>query len=177
VPHLTGAFAGTGGFTVSPVHGTPSTASRQFQAGLSVTRQGASQNAPVFVMTSQISNAPNIGFTQAGGFHAVAMHNPAAWHGLAGGAVSSATQTSPRFLNGYVGRVMVVAVPSTTSFATPAKSPLIGNGGGRMAASAGSFFQGGPSKTTPLYGVIGGSLILNGTGGYLGSGIFAPRKP
>jgi hypothetical protein len=212
VPYITGAFAGTGGFTVSPAHGTPSTASRQFQAGLSLKGQGASQNPTLFVMTSQIPNAPNIGFTQAGGFHAVAMHNPAAWHGLTGGAVSSATQTSPpntvptvngtpvasftltnpiktgpwttmannhltRFLNGYVGRVMVVAVPSTTSFATPATSPLIGNGGGRMAASAGSFFQGGPSKTTPLYGVIGGSLILNGTGGYLGSGIFAPRKP
>ena len=212
VPHLTGAFAGTGGFTVSPVHGTTSTASRQFQARLSVTGQGAPQNTAVFVMTSQIPNAPNIGFTQVGWFHAVTMHNTAAWHGLAGGAVSSATPTSPLntvptangtpvtgftlnnpiktgprttmanshptlFLNGYVGRVMVTAVPSPTSFATPANSPLIGNGGGGISASAGSFFQGGPSKTTPLYGVIGGSLILNGTGGYLGSGIFAPRKP
>jgi hypothetical protein len=212
VSHITGAFAGTGGFTVSPVHGTTSTASRQFQTRLSVTGQGASQNPTLFVMTSQIPNAPNIGFTQAGGFHAVAMHNPAAWHGLTGGAVSSATPTSPPntvptvngtpvtsftfnntiktgprttmanshptlFLNGYVGRVMVTAVPSPTSFATPAKSPLIGNGWGRIAAPAGSFFQGGPTKTTPLYGVTGGSLILNGTGGYLGSGILAPRKP
>ena len=49
VPYLTGAFAGSGGFTVSPlpIHGyqsggfnpdgTPNTTSRQFQAGLSVT--------------------------------------------------------------------------------------------------------------------------------------------
>ena len=67
---------------------------------------------------------------------------------------------------------MVGVVPSPTSFATPAKSPLIGNGWGRIAAPASSFFQGGPTKTTPLYGVTGGSLILNGTGGYLGSGIW-----
>jgi hypothetical protein len=212
VPHLTGSFAGTGGFTVSPVHGTPSTASSQFLPRLSVTGQGASQNATVFVMTSQIPNAPNIGFTQAGGFHAVAMHNTAAWHGLAGGVVSSATPMSPPntvptvngtpvasftwnnpiktgqrttmannhptlFLNGYGGRVVMTAVPSPTSFATPAKSPLIGNGSGRIAAPASSFFQGGLTKMTPLYGVTGGSLILNGTGGYLGSGILAPRKP
>jgi hypothetical protein len=54
---------------------------------------------------------------------------------------------------------------------------LTGSNGGRTAALAGSFFQGGPTNTTPLYGEMGGSLILNGTGGYLGSGIFAPRKP
>ena len=41
---------------------------------------------------------------------------------------------------------------------------------------AGSIFQGG-AKSTPLYGEMGGSLILNGAGGYLGSGIFAARKP
>jgi hypothetical protein len=81
------------------------------------------------------------------------------------------------FLNGYAGRVTVTGVPSPTSFATPAKSPLIGNGWGRITAPASSFFQGGPIKTTPLYGVTGGSLILNGTGGSLGSGILAPRKP
>ncbi len=45
-------------------------------------------------MTSQISNAPGIGFTQAGGFQGVTVRNPAAWYGLAGGAVSSATSTS-----------------------------------------------------------------------------------
>ena len=72
VPYLTGAFAGSGNFTVSPIlgyqkgglntDGTPNTTSRQFQAGLSVTGQGAAQNATLFVMTSAISNAPNIGF-------------------------------------------------------------------------------------------------------------------
>jgi hypothetical protein len=104
VPYLTGAFAGTGAFTVSPIlgyqkgglnsDGTPDTTSRQFQAGLSVTGQGAAQNATLFVMTSAISNAPNIGFTQAGGFTGVTVRNSARWYGLAGGAVSSATPTS-----------------------------------------------------------------------------------
>ncbi|HSV01082.1 MAG TPA: hypothetical protein VLI91_13340 [Roseiarcus sp.] len=41
----------------------------------------------------------------------------------------------------------------------------------------GSFFRGGPTIRPPLHGEMGGSLILNGTGGYLGSGIFAARKP
>jgi hypothetical protein len=107
VPYLTGAFAGKGQFTVTPVSpilgyqtgglnpdGTPNTTSRQFQAGLSVTGKGAAQNATLFVMTSAISNAPNIGFTQAGGFTGVTVRNPAGWYGLAGGAVSSATPTS-----------------------------------------------------------------------------------
>ncbi len=104
MPYLTGAFAGSGNFTVSPIlgyqagglnsDGTPNTTSRQFQAGLSVTGQGAAQNATLFVMTSAISNAPNIGFTQAGGFTGVTMRNQAGWYGLAGGAVSSATQNS-----------------------------------------------------------------------------------
>jgi hypothetical protein len=104
VPYLTGAFAGRGGFTVSPIlgyqsgglnaDGKPATTSRQFQAGLSVTGQGANQNATLFVMTSAISNAPNIGFTQAGGFTAATMRNSARWYGLASGAVSSATPGS-----------------------------------------------------------------------------------
>ena len=106
-PYLTGAFAGSGNFSVSPIlgyqkgglnsDGTPDTTSRQFQAGLSVTGKGAAQNATLFVMTSAISNAPNIGFTQAGGFTAVTMRNGAngsGWYGLANGAVSSATPNS-----------------------------------------------------------------------------------
>jgi hypothetical protein len=104
VPYLTGAFAGSGQFSVSPIlgyqlgglnpDGTPDTTSRQFQAGLSVTGKGAAQNATLFVMTSAISNAPNIGFTQAGGFMGVTMRNPAGWYGTASGGVSSATPTS-----------------------------------------------------------------------------------
>ena len=103
-PYLTATFAGSGGFKVSPIlgyqsggsnlEGTPATTSRQFQAGLSVTGKGANQNATLFVMTSAISNAPNIGFTQAGGFTGVTMRNQAGWYGLAGGAVSSATPTT-----------------------------------------------------------------------------------
>ena len=104
VPYLTGAFAGSGQFSVSPIlgyqagglnlDGTPNTTSRQFQAGLSVTGKGASQNATLFVMTSAISNAPNIGFTQAGGFTGSTMNNSAGWYGLANGALSSATPTT-----------------------------------------------------------------------------------
>jgi hypothetical protein len=104
VPYLTGAFAGSGGFTVSPIlgyqsgglnsDGTPNTTSRQFQAGLSVTGKGAAQNATIFVMTSAISNAPNIGFTQAGGFLGSTMNNTHGWYGAASGALSSATPTS-----------------------------------------------------------------------------------
>jgi hypothetical protein len=69
-------------------------------------------------------------------------------------------------------------VKGTTTFATPVGSPLMGNTGGRTAALAGSFFQGGPTNTTPAYGEMGGSLILNGTlaSPYLGSGIFAARR-
>ncbi len=101
VPYLTGAFAGTGGFIVSPILGyqagglgAPGAVSRQFQAGLSVTGKRASQNVTLFVMTSQISNAPRIGYTQAGGFQGMTMRNRARWFGLAHGAVSSATPTS-----------------------------------------------------------------------------------
>ncbi len=64
-------------------------------------------------------------------------------------------------------------VPSTVTF----NGTLAGNVGGRSAALAGSFFQGGSTNSTPLYGEMGGSLNLTGTGGYLGSGIFAARKP
>ncbi len=67
-------------------------------------------------------------------------------------------------------------VPSTTSFATRTGFPLIGNVGNWTAALAGSFFQGGATNLTPLYGEMGGSINLMGTT-YLGSGIFAARKP
>jgi hypothetical protein len=106
VPYLTGAFAGSGAFKVSPIlgyqsgglnsDGTPNTTSRQFQAGLSVTGNRAAQNATLFVMTSAISNAPNIGFTQAGGFMGSTMNNTGGWYGLANGAVSSAVSASQR---------------------------------------------------------------------------------
>lgn len=105
VPYLTGAFAGTGSFTVSPIlghqaggynaDGTANTASRQFQAGLSVTGKGSSQDATLFVMTSEINNAPNIGYTQGGGFTGFTIRNGAGWAGVASGAVSSASPNSP----------------------------------------------------------------------------------
>ncbi len=72
----------------------------------------------------------------------------------------------------YAGTVKFT--PSTGLIATA--SPLTGNNGGRTATLAGSFFQGGPTSNIPGFGEMGGSLILNGTGGYLGSGIFAARN-
>jgi hypothetical protein len=70
----------------------------------------------------------------------------------------------------YAGNVSLT--PSTTLFA----GNLTGNIGGRTAALNGSFFQGGPTNTTPLYGEMGGSLTLAGAN-YLGSGVFLGRKP
>lgn len=102
---------------------------------------------------------------------------------LAAGTFSAAVDFGARngaiTINGldgtnYAGTA--VWVPSTTSFATPMGSPLTGNIGGRTAALAGSFFQGGATNTTPLYGEMGGSINLTGTN-YLGSGIFVARKP
>ena len=78
----------------------------------------------------------------------------------------------------YAGKVQFV--PSTTPPTAPAtfNGTLAGNVGGRTAALAGSFFQGGPTNTTPLFGEMGGSINLsNPAGTYLGSGIFAARKP
>jgi hypothetical protein len=48
---------------------------------------------------------------------------------------------------------------------------------GPTAGLSGSIFLGGPTNTTPLHGEMDGPLILNGTGDYLESGIFAARKP
>ena len=72
----------------------------------------------------------------------------------------------------YAGTVNIT--PSTGLIATA--SPLTGNNGGRTATLAGSFFQGGATSKNPAFGEMGGSLILNGANGYLGSGIFAARN-
>jgi hypothetical protein len=72
---------------------------------------------------------------------------------------------------GYSGTVALT--PASTMFAGGLTSTGIL---GRTAAINGSFFQGGPTNSTPLYGEMGGSIILNGPN-YLGSGIFAARKP
>ena len=81
VPYLTGAFAGSGAFTVSPIEGyhaggynpgttTPNTTSRLFQAGLSVTGAGVDQSTTFFVMTSIINTSSPLGATLGGGFDA-----------------------------------------------------------------------------------------------------------
>ena len=70
----------------------------------------------------------------------------------------------------YAGTVNLVPSAFTLNgtLASTAGSPV-----GRTAALNGSFFQG---ATSP-FGEMGGSLILNGPGNYLGSGIFLGRKP
>ena len=47
----------------------------------------------------------------------------------------------------------------------------------RNMSLAGQFFQGGPTNTTPLYGEMGGTISISGPNNYIGSGIFAGRKP
>jgi hypothetical protein len=97
---------------------------------------------------------------------------------LAAGAFSNAVNFGARTgavsitgLDGTNYAGTVGWVKGTTTFATA--TPLMGSNLGRTAGINGSFFRG---ATSP-YGEMGGSLILNGTGGYLGSGIFAARKP
>jgi hypothetical protein len=51
---------------------------------------------------------------------------------------------------------------------------------GRTMVMTGSFYQGGPSNSTPLYGEMGGSFTISGSGpsaGYSGAGVFVGRKP
>ncbi len=89
--------------------------------------------------------------------------------------VNFGTATGAVTINGldgtnYAGNVSLT--PSSTLFA----GNLTGNIGGRTAALNGSFFQGGATNTTPLYGEMGGNLTLTGAN-YLGSGIFVGRKP
>ena len=68
--------------------------------------------------------------------------------------------------------------PKTVNFGGVLNATAGGIMNGRTATLAGSFFQGGPSNSTPLYGEMGGSINLsNPAGTYLGSGIFAARKP
>ena len=196
VPYLTGAFAGSGGFTVSPIlgyqtgglnaDGTPNTTSRQFQAGLSVTGQGPAQNATLFVMTSAISNAPNIGFTQAGGFTGVTMRNQAGWYGLAGGAVSSATPTSapntvPTMngvpiasftLNNTNTNLLTGAVSNSQSsnFVTPANANYTFNP--ITTGTPTTLANNHPTLT--LNGYVGG-VMVTATGGYRARQRISPR--
>jgi hypothetical protein len=136
---------------------------------------------------TSLANLPATGTATYTG-HAIASiaasATPGATSYLAAGAFSNVVNFGSRTgavtitgLDGtnYAGTTQFV--PSSTMFSTASGSPLVGSNGGRTATLAGSFFQGGATNTTPLYGEMGGSLILNGAGGYLGSGIFAARKP
>jgi hypothetical protein len=115
--------------------------------------------------------------------HAIADISNAGNQYLSAGTFSNAVNFGTRqgavAINGldgtnYAGVVNLVG--GTTTFSTSNVAPLFGNVGGRTAAVNGSFFQGGPANSTPLYGEMGGSLTFKGTN-YLGSGIFAARKP
>ena len=130
---------------------------------------------------TSLANLPATGTATYTG-HAIASIATPGWIGtyLAAGTFSAAVNFGARNgaitiggLDGTNYTGTAVWVPSTVTF----NGTLTGNVGSRTAALAGSFFQGGATNTTPLYGEMGGSLILNGAGGYLGSGIFAARKP
>ena len=71
----------------------------------------------------------------------------------------------------YTGKVTWIP-KKTASF----NGTLTGNVGADRGAVR-LYLPGRANQHHPLYGEIGGSLILNGTGGYLRSGIFAARKP
>jgi hypothetical protein len=91
-------------------------------------------------------------------------------------SVNFGTGTGAVAINGldgtnYAGTVNLAA--GTTQFS----GGLTGSVAGRAAALSGSFFQGGPTNTTPLYGEMGGNIIISGGANYFGSGIFAGRKP
>jgi hypothetical protein len=104
-PYLTGNLVASGSISISPVYGyrrgglnadgSTDTVSRQFQAGLGVTGQGANQSSVIFVMASQTSNAPNIGFAEAGQFVASARTGAGQVQAGATGAIGSATANSP----------------------------------------------------------------------------------
>jgi hypothetical protein len=47
----------------------------------------------------------------------------------------------------------------------------------RIMSMVGSFYQGGPTNSTPLYGEMGGTFTITGPSNYLGGGIFVGRKP
>jgi hypothetical protein len=104
-PYLVGNFVTSGGVShISPIlgygagglfNGATDVTSRQFQAGLRVSGQGAAQTSTFGVMTSEITRAPNIGFTQAGGFSAQNAGSPSpGTYYFSGGAVGSATSGS-----------------------------------------------------------------------------------
>jgi len=113
--------------------------------------------------------------------HAIASIATPGWIGsyIAAGTFSNAVNFGTRSgavtiggLDGTNYAGTVTWIPKTTLFG----GALTGNVGSRTATLAGSFFQGGPTNTTPLYGEMGGSINLSGTN-YLGSGIFLGRKP
>jgi hypothetical protein len=129
---------------------------------------------------TSVGNLPATGTATYTG-HAIASIATPGWIGsyLAAGTFSNAVNFGTRSgvvtiggLDGTNYSGAVTWIPKTTLFG----GTLMGNVGSRSATLAGSFFQGGPTNTTPLYGEMGGSINLSGTN-YLGSGIFLGRKP
>jgi hypothetical protein len=95
---------------------------------------------------------------------------------VAAGAFSAVanfgTRTGTVNITGLDGTNYTGTATSAATIATFGGT-LMGNNGGRTATIAGSFFQGAALNS---FNEVGGSLILNGTGSYLGSGIFAARR-
>jgi hypothetical protein len=83
------------------------------------------------------------------------------------------------------GQVQVGGLDATTYNGTVNLQPGSALFGGSLGSGAsnrnmsmgGQFFQGGPTNTTPLYGEMGGTISISGPNNYIGSGIFAGRKP
>ncbi len=140
-------------------------------------------------MTSQISNAPNTGFTQAGGFTGVTVRNagPAApWFGLAGGSVSSATATpksSPNTVSTQNGTPIAgftlnnTNTNLSTGFVTNSQSSNFVKPGGTTAYTFNPIttgtptFSAGSHPALTLNGYVGG-VMLTANGGFPG----APAK-
>jgi hypothetical protein len=189
VPYLTASFAGQGNFKVSSImgfaagglnsDGTTDTTSRQFQAGLRVSGRGASQSSTLFVMTSVIDSAPNIGFTQAGGFNALNSQAANYTWNYAHGEVGSASSSSSRN-----------SVP-TNSFGNPTAGYSLYNNGINLNAGTvnsagdqsydsvvGAYTFGAVSTGTPTTLAINHpNLALQGyVGGLVQSGYFNPAN-
>jgi hypothetical protein len=165
VPYLTASYAGTGSFTVSPIlgyqagglnaDGTTDVTSRQFQAGLSVTGQGAAQTSTLFVLTSNITKAPSIGLTQAGGVSVVTYQpnlNSVGYHSAF--EIGSATPTSP-----------TNSVPAN-SFGEPNGSYTINNASinlvsGSVSSATATDFPSGTYTFNPITTVAPTQLTVN----------------
>ncbi|MEO6946749.1 MAG: FecR domain-containing protein [Nitrobacter sp.] len=136
------------------------------------TRTRTFREAILGARVPRISDVPTTGSATYTG-HVIATVNSA---GLVAGGFSNTVDFGAR-----TGAVSVTNLDSTNytgnvslngSSLSTLSHPLTGDVGNRSMTLQGSFFQG---KNSPV-GEMGGSVAISGTGGYLGSGIFAAAK-